>query len=41
MLMHGFCHGMAFLPYAYSEENHELILWANLVLHRAMEKILA
>ena len=41
MLMHGFCHGMAFLPYAYREENHELILWANLVLHRAMEKILA
>ena len=40
MLMHGFCHGMAFFAYAYSEQNEDLINWANLVLHRVIDLIL-
>jgi len=40
MLMHGFCHGLAFLPYAYSEKHQDLMIWANLVLNRVIEMIL-
>lgn len=40
MLMHGFCHGLAFFAYAYSEKNEYLMNWANLVLNRAIEMIL-
>lgn len=40
MLMHAFCHGLAFLAYAYSEQKEDLIKWANLVLHRVIDLIL-
>lgn len=40
MLMHAFCHGLAFFPYAYREQNEDLINWANLVLHRVIDLIL-
>jgi len=40
MLLLSFGHSMAFLPYAYSEQNEYLMNWANLVLNRAIEMIL-